>query len=86
MVGVLNRDHRLPAATADKTYLAQLLAADWKTRLIKLADVYDHLAHAGSQQAKRKRKAEQALALATGTEPSIVLARRLLEVAIKAAS
>lgn len=84
MVGVLSRDNRLPAEEADKTYLAQLLAADWKTRLIKLADVYDHLTHAGDH-AKRKKKAEQALTLATDTEPPIVLARRLLEAAIKPA-
>lgn len=49
--------------------------AAWKTRLIKLADVYDHFTPAGDQHSGRKKKAEQALTIATDTEPPIVLAR-----------
>ena len=40
MVAKLSKDRRLPGEAADKAYLGQLRAADWKTRLIKLADVY----------------------------------------------
>jgi len=85
MVARLSKDHRLPPEEADKAYFEQLRAADWKTRLIKLADVYDNLCDAGTERDKRKKKAEQALALAIEGEPPMVLARRILTEAIAAA-
>ena len=86
MVSRLSKDHRLPPEEADKAYFEQLRAADWKTRLIKLADVYDNLCDAEkTERDKRKKKAEQALALAIEGEPPMVLARRILTEAIAAA-
>jgi guanosine-3',5'-bis(diphosphate) 3'-pyrophosphohydrolase len=84
MVAKLSKDHRLPREKADKAYFEQLRAADWKTRLIKLADVYDNLCDAGAERDKRKKKAEQALALAIESEPPMLLARRILTGAIAA--
>jgi (p)ppGpp synthase/HD superfamily hydrolase len=73
MVAKLSKDNRLPGEEVDKAYFEQLRAADWKTRLIKLADVYDNLCDAGSERDKRKHTAEQALALAVESEPPRIL-------------
>ena len=85
MVAKLSKDHRLPGEEADKAYFEQLRAADWKTRLIKLADVYDNLCDAGAERARRKKKAEEALTLAVESEPSMLLARQFLTEAIATA-
>ena len=84
MVAKLSKDHRLSDEEADKAYFEQLRAADWKTRLIKLADVYDNLCDAGKERDKRRHKAGQALALAIENEPPMLLARRILTDAIAA--
>lgn len=78
MVAKLTKDHRLPREEADKVYFEQLRAADWKTRLIKLADAYDNLCDASSDLDKRKRTADHALTLAVENEPSLLLARQIL--------
>ena len=85
MVAKLSKDHRLPDEESDKAYFEQLRAADWKTRLIKLADVYDNLCDAGSERDKRKRKAGEALTLAVESEPPMLLARRILSESIASA-
>lgn len=85
MVAALSKDYRLPSPEAAKQFHAQLGAADWKIRLIKLADVYDNLCNAGPARAGRRRKAQKALTLAVGSEPPIVLARQVLMAAIAAA-
>lgn len=85
MVAKLSKDHRLPDEESDKAYFEQLRAADWKTRLIKLADVYDNLYDAGSERDKRKRKAGEALTLAVESEPPMLLARRILSESIASA-
>ena len=86
MVAKLSKDHRLPREQAEQAYFEQLRAADWKTRLIKLADVYDNLCDGGSKRAQRTKKAEEALALAVESEPPILLARGILTEAIAAAT
>jgi (p)ppGpp synthase/HD superfamily hydrolase len=87
MVSALSKDHRLPGEAAERAYLVQLQAADWKTRLIKLADVFDNLSDATPDDLpRRKKKARQALTLAAEPEPPLVLARQLLTEALAAAS
>jgi guanosine-3',5'-bis(diphosphate) 3'-pyrophosphohydrolase len=82
MVAKLSKDPRWPRDEAEQAYLEQLRAADWKTRLVKLADVYDNLCDAGSDRARRQKKAEQALVLAVENEPPMRLAREILTKAI----
>jgi len=82
MVAKLSKDPLLPHGEADHAYFEQLRAADWKTRLVKLADVYDNLCDAGSDRARRREKAEQALVLAVESEPPMRLAREILKKAI----
>jgi (p)ppGpp synthase/HD superfamily hydrolase len=82
MVAKLSKDPRWPHDEAEQAYFGQLRAADWKTRLVKLADVYDNLCDAGSDRARRRKKAEQALVLAVESEPPMLLAREILTKAI----
>ena len=82
MVSKLSKNPGLPHDEADHAYFEQLRAADWKTRLVKLADVYDNLCDAGPDRARRRKKAEQALVLAVESEPPMRLAREILQRAI----
>lgn len=43
VVAALSKDARLPEHEREPAYDAQLAEADWRARLIKLADVYDNL-------------------------------------------
>ncbi len=43
LVAALTKDKRMPEAAREAAYAAQIAAADWRARLIKLADVYDNL-------------------------------------------
>ena len=82
MVAKLSKDSRWPHEEAEQTYFEQLRAADWQTRLVKLADVYDNLCDAGADRARRRKKAEQSLVLAVENEPPMRLAREILTKAI----
>lgn len=44
LVASLTKNMALPEAKREAAYDAQLAAADWRARLLKLADVYDNLA------------------------------------------
>ena len=43
LVAALTKDSRLPEPERDEAYKKQLLAADWRVRLVKLADIYDNV-------------------------------------------
>lgn len=75
-------DHRLPGEVGAKANFEQLRAADWMTRLIEVAAVYDNLCNAEPESDKRKRKADDARPLAIESEPPMLLARRILSNAI----
>lgn len=65
-VAALSKDSRLVEPEREKRYDEQLAKASWKTKLLKLADVYDNLSDAPNDRIKRKMlaKAERALGLA----------------------
>lgn len=70
VVGAVTKNAALPEAQREKAYDEGLAAADWRARLIKLADVYDNFCdaveHHGKGKVPRKNfeKAERALKLA----------------------
>ena len=78
-VAVLSKDPRLPEADREATYDAQLAKADWRARLIKLADVYDNLSDAPDphRRAGMLIKAQRALNIA-GDEPHLTKAKALV--------
>ena len=43
LVAALSKDARMPQERRGKAYLEQLTNADWRAKLVKLADVYDNL-------------------------------------------
>jgi thymidylate kinase len=43
LVAALSKDARMPQDRRGKAYLDQLARADWRAKLVKLADVYDNL-------------------------------------------
>ncbi|MEM9082559.1 MAG: HD domain-containing protein [Planctomycetota bacterium] len=43
VVAAMTKDMRLPEPEREQAYDEQLLRADWRARLVKLADVYDNL-------------------------------------------
>lgn len=66
LVVALTKDMRLPEDLREPAYDAALARADWRARLIKLADVYDNLLDvAPTERAKMRGKVERALALAS---------------------
>jgi (p)ppGpp synthase/HD superfamily hydrolase len=66
LVVAMTKNMALPEPQRERLYDERLAAADWRARLIKLADVYDNLLEAeGSQRDKTVEKARRALALAT---------------------
>jgi len=71
VVAALSKDARLPEPEREPAYDAQLAEADWRARLIKLADVYDNLsdlstsAISGPDAVRRVvEKADRAIGLA----------------------
>jgi guanosine-3',5'-bis(diphosphate) 3'-pyrophosphohydrolase len=72
IVVALSKDSRLVETEREKKYDEQLARASWKTKLLKLADVYDNLSDAPDNDIKRKmlEKAERAIGLAKG-EPML---------------
>jgi (p)ppGpp synthase/HD superfamily hydrolase len=67
-VAALTKNTALPEAQREADYDARLAAADWRARLVKLADQYDNLCDQGSSDADFRRRAaaraRRALALA----------------------
>lgn len=68
LVAALSKDMRLPEEQRERAYDEALAAADWRARLIKVADVFDNLSDVseGDRKAQRKlaARAERAIALA----------------------
>jgi len=76
LVAVLTKNMARPEPEREREYDARLAKADWRARLVKLADVYDNLCDVHTQPAEKvsqKRadaieKCERALRLARGDE------------------
>ncbi len=70
LVAAMTKDMRLVESQREPAYDAQLADGPWEARMIKLADVYDNLTDAESDDARRKLvdKAQRALQLAEGDE------------------
>jgi (p)ppGpp synthase/HD superfamily hydrolase len=66
LVACLTKNATLPEAKREADYDFRLARADWRARLIKLADVLDNWSDAGTaaQRAKIRNKSRRALALA----------------------
>lgn len=67
-VAALTKDMRLPEPQRERAYDDALARADWRARLIKLADVYDNLCDLESPASLPKMldKCRRALAIAEG--------------------
>ncbi len=84
LVAVLTKNMARPEAEREREYDARLAKADWRARLVKLADVYDNLCDVHTQPAEKvsqKRadaieKCERALRLARGDEKEHECTRR----------
>ncbi len=75
-VVLLSRDYRLPHAQQTEEYYAALVNADWRVRLIKLADGFDNVSDAGAEKIKSAKKTLELLG--HGDEPPIARAREEL--------
>jgi len=79
IVAALTKDMRLPESRREAEYDAALARADWRARLIKLADVLDNLADIGTARnpdarAKQLARCDRALRLTdqdAGAHPEI---------------
>jgi (p)ppGpp synthase/HD superfamily hydrolase len=69
-VVAMTKDMRTPEAEREIDYDRQLAEGPWQARLIKLADVYDNLSDARTEDGRRKiiARAERALSLAANDE------------------
>jgi len=78
-VAALTKDMRLPEELREEAYDAQLAAASWRARLVKLADAYDNLCDASAPGLREKAlaKAKRAAALA-GDDPRLSAAEAAL--------
>jgi (p)ppGpp synthase/HD superfamily hydrolase len=85
-VAALSKDPRLVEPERERRYDEQLAKASWKTKLLKLADVYDNLSDAPDDKIKRKMlgKAERALSLAKN-DPKLEKASAELQALVDAA-
>lgn len=61
LVSAMTKDMRLAETPREAEYDAQLAAADWRARLIKLADVYDNLTDTIADRCADARKATKAI-------------------------
>jgi (p)ppGpp synthase/HD superfamily hydrolase len=85
-VAALTKDMRMPEAERELAYDAQLAAAPWQARLLKLADVMDNLADASGSVRLDKviDKAHRALALTTD-DRQLIDAREMVTALVRAA-
>lgn len=61
IVVTLTKDMRLPDVEREKAYDEQIENSDWRTKLIKLADVYDNLCDVGPGSNQQRRAIDKAL-------------------------
>lgn len=67
IVAAMTKDMRLPERLREPAYDEQLRKADWRARLVKLADTFDNLCDVfDADLSKVIQKAERAVALAAG--------------------
>ena len=80
-VVAMSKDMRMPEAEREVAYDRQLAAGPWQARLIKLADVYDNLSDARTNEGRRKiiGRAERALKLAADDDQLAGACRKLRE-------
>ncbi|MFG0283712.1 MAG: HD domain-containing protein [Phycisphaerales bacterium JB039] len=65
LVAAMTKNMALPESEREREYDRRLAAADWRARLIKLADTLDNLSEAGAaERARAAEKARRAIALA----------------------
>jgi guanosine-3',5'-bis(diphosphate) 3'-pyrophosphohydrolase len=88
LVAALTKNATLPEGERERDYDARLARADWRARLIKLADCYDNLCDEArpAKPAKVRRKCRRALALAKGdaaTHPETARGISMLQAALK---
>ncbi|GJM18930.1 MAG: hypothetical protein DHS20C14_11430 [Phycisphaeraceae bacterium] len=65
MVAALTKNMLLPEPEREKDYDQRLAKADWRARLIKLADVLDNATDGAGKAGKLRDKCRRAIALAT---------------------
>ena len=71
-----------PEDMSKEDYYQRLEDAPWQARLVKIADVLDHLDCDRAELPSRVKSAERALPLAESSEPPIRAARAWLETAL----
>jgi guanosine-3',5'-bis(diphosphate) 3'-pyrophosphohydrolase len=79
MVATLTKNSCLPEEQREPAFHEQLLAGDWRTKLVKIADVYDNLCDSRESLAKVNvwERAKLALELA-GEDPRLARAAQAL--------
>ena len=72
IVAALSKDNRMVEPQRERAYDRQLTQAQWRARLIKLADVYDNLSDAADDDSRRNfiARSRRAIAIA-GDEPLV---------------
>lgn len=82
-VAALTKNGALPEHEREQSYDAGLARADWRARLVKLADAYDNLCDSrdrGQENIKKIiAKCRRAIALAREDAPSHPITRRAIE-------
>ncbi len=79
LVAALTKDMRLREDVREPAYDEGLRRADWRARLIKLADQYDNLCDLSGEASKAMEKCRRALALAEGDAAGHEETRRGME-------
>lgn len=87
-VAALTKDMRLPEAAREVAYDQALIAADWRAKLVKLADTYDNMCDLSSADKRGKviDRCERAIAIAkpaADEHPAVQRAIRAVETLIK---
>ncbi|MDF3056389.1 MAG: rsh [Rariglobus sp.] len=77
----LTRDYRLPHELQEAVYYEALAKADWRVRLVKLADGYDNVMDVGVEKVPKAKKTLELLG--KGDEPPLVRAHEALTELIK---
>lgn len=79
-VACLSKDKRLPEEQREPAFYAQIAAGPWQARLVKLADGFDNVCDAASDEQRRKamEKARHAIQ-AAGDDPRLAHGIECLE-------
>ena len=85
MVAALTKNMSLPEDEREKEYDSRLAAADWRVRLVKLADTYDNFCDSLDTEERKSKladhleKCDRAVALARGDAKQHEEVRRAIE-------